>query len=153
GEGEMLGLAFFKSLVKEHGRRFFEPIGKALQQNGIRAFNPAIPTHAWALRKELAGYGRWVIGQKLNGKEKVDLPKMDPRLAEHLHSALGRSRRFPTEISGTMRKHQLKLADRQCRMAELSQRVQDVVVLTVTAFWGQRQADETTRAAADFLCQ
>ena len=29
GEGEMLGMAFFKSLVKEHGKRFFEPIGKA----------------------------------------------------------------------------------------------------------------------------
>ena len=30
GEGEMLGMAFFKSLVKHHGQRFFEPIGKAL---------------------------------------------------------------------------------------------------------------------------
>ena len=30
GEGEMLGMAFFKSLVKQHGMQFFEPIGKAL---------------------------------------------------------------------------------------------------------------------------
>ena len=29
GEGEMLGMAFFKSLVKDHGKTFFEPIGKA----------------------------------------------------------------------------------------------------------------------------
>ena len=28
GEGEMLGMAFFKSLVKEHGRQYFEPLGK-----------------------------------------------------------------------------------------------------------------------------
>ena len=31
GEGEMLGMAFFKSLV-EHGRQYFEPLGKRLQQ-------------------------------------------------------------------------------------------------------------------------
>ncbi|MEO8497719.1 MAG: acyl-CoA dehydrogenase family protein, partial [Planctomycetota bacterium] len=30
GEGEMLGMAFFKSLVKQHGTVYFEPIGKAL---------------------------------------------------------------------------------------------------------------------------
>ena len=30
GEGEMLGMAFFKSLIKEHGKKFFEPIGQAL---------------------------------------------------------------------------------------------------------------------------
>ncbi len=38
GEGEILGLAFFKSLIKEHGKHFFEPIGKALQANGIKNF-------------------------------------------------------------------------------------------------------------------
>jgi len=52
-----------------------------------------------------------------------------------------------------MRKHQLKLADRQCRMAELSQRVQDTVILLVTAQWAGRQKEEATIAAADFLCQ
>src|SRR5262249_47036659 len=31
GEGEMLGMAFFKSLVKEFGKRYFEPIGKGAQ--------------------------------------------------------------------------------------------------------------------------
>ena len=52
-----------------------------------------------------------------------------------------------------MSKHQLKLADRQCRMAELSQRVQDTVVMLVTALWGHRQKDEAAVAAADILCQ
>ena len=53
GEGEILGLAFFKSLVKEHGKAFFEPIGKALQREQIKAFNPLNPMHAWKLRREL----------------------------------------------------------------------------------------------------
>ena len=43
GEGEMLGMAFFKSLVKHHGTTFFEPVGKALQAAGIRKMNPANP--------------------------------------------------------------------------------------------------------------
>ena len=36
GEGEMLAMGFFKSLVKHHGKTFFEPIGKALQAAGIK---------------------------------------------------------------------------------------------------------------------
>ncbi|HEY9715628.1 MAG TPA: acyl-CoA dehydrogenase family protein, partial [Chroococcales cyanobacterium] len=40
GEGEMLGMAFFKSLAKHHGQTFFEPVGKALQREKIRSFNP-----------------------------------------------------------------------------------------------------------------
>ena len=58
GEGEMLGMAFFKSLVKEHGRQFFEPIGKALERAQIRSLNPVNPKHVWALRHEMAAYAR-----------------------------------------------------------------------------------------------
>ena len=52
-----------------------------------------------------------------------------------------------------MTRHQLKLADRQCRMAELSQRVQDTVIVLVTALWGNQQQDEAAKSAADILCQ
>jgi hypothetical protein len=67
--------------------------------------------------------------------------------------ALEMFRSFPLELSGAMRKHQLQLADRQCRMAELSQRVQDTVVLLVTALYAEQQKNEVTKAAADILCQ
>ena len=43
GEGEMLGMAFFKSLVKQHGTQFFEPIGKALHAAGIKKPEPGQP--------------------------------------------------------------------------------------------------------------
>ena len=152
GEGEMLGLAFFKSLVKQHGLKFFEPIGKALQRNQIRDFRPLNPRHTWALRRELAAYGRWVVGQRFKGRDHQEVPGLDPRLAEHVAFALNCFGRYPREISGTMQKHQLKLADRQCRMAELSQRVQDTVVMLTTALWG-RGKSATSIAAADVLCQ
>ncbi len=44
GEGEMLGMAFFKSLlVKEHGKAYFEPIGKAVSDASHQGVQPAQP--------------------------------------------------------------------------------------------------------------
>src|SRR5437762_6741183 len=74
GEGEMLGLAFFKSLVKHHGQQFFEPIGKALQQHQIKNFNPANPVHLWKLRGELGSYARWALGQRLQPRDRRTRP-------------------------------------------------------------------------------
>lgn len=153
GEGEVLSLAFFKSLVKHHGLKFFEPIGKALQRAQIRTFNPLNPTHAWALRHELGAYGKWFLGQQLSRKTHTQLPSIAPNLVEHVDFAMNLLAGFPVEISTTMRKHQLKLADRQCRMAELSGRVQDSITLLVTALWASKQKEEATVAAADLLCQ
>jgi alkylation response protein AidB-like acyl-CoA dehydrogenase len=153
GEGEMLGLAFFKSLVKQHGKEFFEPIGRTLQQAGIGAFNPLNPRHAWVLRHELSAYARWSVRRRFAARDHQRVPGMDRRLADHVAFALDRFQRYPDELSAALRKHQLKLADRQCRMAELSQRVQDTVVLLVTALWGHRQQNDVAVAAADFLCQ
>jgi alkylation response protein AidB-like acyl-CoA dehydrogenase len=153
GEGEMLGLAFFKSLVKEHGKQFFEPIGKALQRAQIRKPNMANPMHLWALRREIGAYVRWSVGQRVAGRDRQQVAGMDPRLADHLGFALEAFGRSPRELSAAMSKHQLKLADRQCRMAELSQRIQDVVVILITALWGHKQKNEAAVLAADMLCQ
>jgi hypothetical protein len=153
GEGEMLGLAFFKSLVKEHGRRFFEPIGKALQQHGMKTLNPANPLHVWRLRKELGAYAKWSLGQKFAGRHRPSPTVSDPRLARHIDFALDQFRRHRADLSGVLRKHQLKLADRQCRMSEVSQRVQDTVVMLVTALWAGRQRSEAAVMAADALCR
>jgi alkylation response protein AidB-like acyl-CoA dehydrogenase len=155
GEGEVLGMAFFKSLVKEHGKQFFEPIGKALVEKKIdpKDFNPAKPAHAWALRNELAAYARWRIGQMFAGRDRQSVSGMDRRLQQHVDFALEAFAQHRMEISATMVKHQVKLADRQCRMAELSQRVQDTVTLLVTALWAHQKKNETTTLAADVLCQ
>src|SRR5206468_10854446 len=98
GEGEILGLAFFKSLVKEHGKAFFEPIGKALQREQIKAFNPINPRHAWALRKEMGSYAKWRVRHMMNGKAKQSPPSgVDPRLADHIGFAVERFRKTPLE--------------------------------------------------------
>jgi acyl-CoA dehydrogenase len=153
GEGEMLGMAFFKSLVKEHGKRFFEPIGKALQAHHIQRFSPKNPAHLWKLRRELGAYARWSLGRRFIGRDRQAVPGMDARLAQHVAFAQDTCQRHAKEVSAAMSKYQLKLADRQCRMAELSQRVQDAVVILVTAMWAHGKQKETFTAAADVLCQ
>ncbi|APW60508.1 acyl-CoA dehydrogenase family protein [Paludisphaera borealis] len=153
GEGELLGLAFFKSLIKEHGKAYFEPIGRAVQAAGLRKPNPMNPAHAWAMRRELMPYAAWWVGQSLELRRRPAMPEMPARLAEHARTAFYELHRSRREISAVMAKHQLRLADRQCRMAELSGRLQALVVALVTSLWAARQPDELVRAAADVLCR
>jgi alkylation response protein AidB-like acyl-CoA dehydrogenase len=153
GEGEMLGMAFFKSIAKEHGKTYFEPIGQALQQHRMKGLNPANPAHLWKLRRELWSYGKWKIGQKFAGRDRAPVAGLSAGLQAHVDFARESFARLRTEISAAMAKHQLKLADRQCRMTELSQRAQDTVVMLVTALWAADQKNETAVAAADILCQ
>ncbi|MCA9173048.1 MAG: acyl-CoA/acyl-ACP dehydrogenase [Planctomycetales bacterium] len=152
GEGEMLGMAFFKSLVKQHGTVYFEPIGKALQKAGIRAPNPLNPAHLWALKGVMTPYAVWLAKQYLPGKS-VQAPSLPGGLREHCNFAASQLQRAPREISGVMRRHQLKLADRQCRMSELSARIQKLIVMLCTSLYAGRQNDELVRSAADVICR
>ncbi len=153
GEGEMLGMAFFKSLVKHHGTRFFEPIGKALAAAGIKKPNPLNPSHAWALRKAMGPYLKWIVAQKFSARSTPLLPQMTEELRSHAEFATHWLQRAPLVIDGVMRKHQLALADRQCRMAYLSQQIQNAVTILCTSLYAARSDDEVTRASADVLCQ
>jgi alkylation response protein AidB-like acyl-CoA dehydrogenase len=153
GEGEMLGMALFKSLVKQHGTQFFEPVGKTLAAAGMKTFSPANPLHVWKLRKALLPYGRWWISEVMAKKWRTELGPLPEALREHAIFAIRGLQSLPLEISAAMRKHQLKLADRQCRMSELSSRVQKLVVMLATSLYAAKQNDEVVRAAADCVCQ
>ena len=152
GEGEMLGMAFFKSLVKNHGMKYFEPVGKALAAAGIKTMNPMNPAHVWALRSAMPPYVKWLVGQYLSPTTRPTLPSMPSKLKEHAGWACAQLQKSPLEIDGAMRKHQLKLADRQCRMAELSLRIQSMIVMLATAMYAAKSDDEVVQAAADAHC-
>ena len=74
GEGEMLGMAFFKSLVKHHGKTYFEPVGKVLAAAGIKKPNPFNPLHAWALKGVAFPYLKWLVAQRLLPTASSQLP-------------------------------------------------------------------------------
>jgi alkylation response protein AidB-like acyl-CoA dehydrogenase len=151
GEGEMLGMAFFKSLIKEHGRQFFEPIGRALQASGIKRPNLLNPAHLWSLRQALVPYARWRVRQQF-ASGRVQLPALPAALRPHADFAARGLRRSRLRIDSLMTKHQLKLADRQCAMADLSQQIQDLVVILATCLFAAKQNDPIVRSAAEVLC-
>ena len=153
GEGEMLGMAFFKSLVKVHGSTYFEPIGKALAKAGIRTPNPLNPAHAMALAGPTMPYLGWKAKQILGGAKRANIRLSDPKLAAHAQWAADRLQKSRLKVDGLMFKYKLNLADRQCAMADLSQRIQDQIVMLVTAVYAGRQEDEIIRASAEALCQ
>lgn len=153
GEGEMLGMAFFKSLVKQHGVRYFEPIGRALQAAGVKKPNPLNPRHAWALRGVVGPYLKWLTAEHLRMSSGPKLPSMPVALAAHAEFAASYVQDAPLVIDRVLRKHQLALADRQCRMSLLSQQIQDAVVILTTSLYAARQEDELIRQAADCICQ
>lgn len=153
GEGEMLGMAFFKSLVKQHGVTYFEPIGHALAELGVRQPNLINPSHLWKLKGPLAVYSKWYMAQKCMPKREAELPQMPDSLRGHAAFAADRLQKMGMEISRAMRKHQLKLADRQCRMSELSNRVQKLLIMLCTAMHAAQQNDEIVEMAAAVMCQ
>jgi hypothetical protein len=153
GEGEMLAMGFFKSLVKDHGKTYFEPIGKSLAANGIRKPSPLNPAHAWALKGVVWPYAKWLLNRRYSRTPKPALPVMPPQLQRHAEFAAENLQRMALEISGTMSKFQLALADRQCRMAELSLRCQDLITMLCTSLYGARQESKMIRDAADLHCQ
>jgi hypothetical protein len=153
GEGEVLGMAFFKSLAKDHGVRFFEPVGKALARNKMKTLNPVNPAHVWALRNELIPYSLWFAGKVLEPKGSPDLPQMNEALKSHIEWASKQLQGSPFELSLNMVKHQLKLTDRQCRIADMSERIQWMIIMLVTAMWAHAEGDEVIQASADVLCQ
>ncbi len=151
GEGEMLGMAFFKSLVKAHGVQFFEPVGKALHAAGIRTMNPMNPMHLWALRKVAPPYMKWLAGRKLSRTPSPELPSSMPsRLRSHAEFACHALQSAALEVDGLMQRHQLKLADRQCQMSELSLRIQSMIVVLATALYGSRKSELIQDAASVF---
>ncbi len=153
GEGEMLSMALFKSLVKQHGKQFFEPIGQILHERGIARPNLANPVHFWALREPLVAYGRWYASQRLMPSRWSEIPGLAQPLLGHVKFAQGQLSQARVAISDLMRTHQLKLADRQCRMSAISALVQDAVTILVTSLHAQRSDDPIVRDAADTICR
>ncbi len=154
GEGEMLGMAFFKSLAKAHGSKYFEPVGKALEREKIKNFNPVNPAHVFALRNELIPYAFWRIGKELASASRIPSNmRVHEKLRPHIEFALEELSNSPIELSQAMVTHQLRLADRQCRIADMSQRVQDLITMIVAALYAQDLNDEIFLCAADILCQ
>jgi len=153
GEGEMLGMAFMKSLIKQHGKTYYEPIGKALQKAGIKQPNPANPAHLFALRQAVIPYLKWRVGESLVWPKREEYEDIPYQLRSHVETAVERLQGARGAVDNLMQKFQLALADRQCAMAEVSSRIQDQIVSLVTCLYASERDTELNVAAADVLAR
>jgi alkylation response protein AidB-like acyl-CoA dehydrogenase len=153
GEGEMLCMAFFKSLVKEHGKKFFEPVGQVLSKLGVKAPNFSNPKHLAAFAGPGMNIMKWEMSQRVAGKSTSGMPELPGRLREYVNFAVHGLQRGPLEIHKAMMKYQLALADRQLKMSDLSQRMQDYITMIVTALYAGKKNDEATTQAAEVACE
>jgi hypothetical protein len=151
GEGEMLCMGFFKSLIKEHGHKYYEPIGKALYAAGIKQPNMTNPAHMMKLAPAAMPWVKWRMNEMVAGPVRAKLPSMPPSLAELAQFAADNLQGSRLEVDRLMQKNQLKLADRQCLMVELSQRIQSMIVMLTTVLWAAKQSDELVKTAAIVL--
>ena len=158
GEGDMLNMAFFKSLVKDHGAQYFEPVGKAMAKLGKKRMSAFDMARNY---KCFVPYAKWLVQDSLSPRDRgcVQFDTSDRKLAKSLEShadfAMRNLQAMSSEISSTMRKHQLKLADRQCKISMLSKRVQNLITMlaTIGYAYGTYRHSPTTLELTDVSCE
>jgi alkylation response protein AidB-like acyl-CoA dehydrogenase len=144
GEGEILGMAFFKSLVKNHGKTYYEAMGKAVGKPTLMNIIKGVFKAPGAF----ISYGKWKLGNKISrAKMPGEISNMHELMRPHVRYAIVGLRRMSGEIDAAMQKHQLRLADRQCRMSALSQKTQDLVTILVTSLYGNSIGGQAMDAA------
>ncbi len=94
---------------------------------------------------------KWRMNEMVVGPVRAKLPSMPPSLTELAQFATDHLQRSRLEVDRLMQQHQLKLADRQCSMVELSQRIQSMIVMLTTCLWASKQSDELVKTAAIVL--
>ena len=151
GEGDMLNMAFFKSLVKEHGVAFFEPVGRLMSDLGKKSLSPVDMAKNY---KTFIPYAKWMVKEAIIPKSGIRPIGFNSDLVRHANFAIKGLQKSAWEISGLMRKYQLGLADKQCRMSIISRKVQNLITMMVTVCYAYtHQTDALSPFIADVSCE
>jgi hypothetical protein len=99
-------------------------------------------------------YVKWFAKEKLTPKYVVapNEQYLPPHLKNHVEFAIKNLQKIASEISALMRRYQLRLADKQCRMSLLSQKIQNLITMLVTLGYTATHYDEITAQIADVAC-
>ncbi len=170
GEGEMLLMALFNVMTKVHTSKALMPLinkASALVASGKVDKFPETPGEilrnpgaAWQAKGEVANlaiesakirlrnFGRNMLG--LVGL-RHDVPDEVPKeLRRHIEFAMKGLEDLAVKANAAMLKYSKKMPDRQCTMAELAKEGMNLMVMAVTAAWGEHQ-DGARREAANVL--
>lgn len=149
GEGDMLNMAFFKSLVKEHGKRYFEPVGKLMAS--LDKKSPSV-TDVVKNYQTFLPYVNWMAKEAIIPKRGIRPIGFNKDLVNHAKFAIKGLQKSAWEISALMRKYQLGLADRQCRMSILSRKIQNLTTIMVTVCYAFAKGDQLSAEIANVSC-
>jgi len=150
GEGDMLNLAFFKSLVKDHGTTFFEPVGNLMLDLEKKSLSPVDIAKNY---KTFMPYLQWLVKETVFPKKGILPIGFNSNIVNHASYAIRGLQKTALEISGLMRKYQLGLVDKQCRMSILSRRIQHLVTMMATVCYVFAKADPLMATIADVSCE
>ncbi len=151
GQNDMLSMKFFATLAKEHGLEYHLPLGNAMKEvKGGKYLSGAGKAAATYVK-----YLSWKLSKRFQSSclAVSDWDGRDARLRAHVRFATRYCSKLSVELSSAMMKHGAKTADRQSRVVLLSQRVQDAILMLVTATTAAKSGRAATCAAADILCQ
>ena len=131
GESDLLGLALFKGLAKQH------PL--AADARGASKLARAASWLAWRA-------GTWARGHR-------DTAILDTMLRDHARQARSELARVALSIDRAIRHHGRSLADRQLEIGALSARVRDCASVLAVAHHADATADDRAIASADVWCR
>ena len=149
GEGDMLNMAFFKTLVKDHGTAYFEPVGRALAKSGKKSMSPMDMVKNY---KVIAPYAAWMFNEITLYKKRMDISHVPYDIGEDVAFAATELQSTGWELSSLMRKYQLKLADKQCRISLLSKKIQNLITIIVTSTYASAIDDDLTYRICKVSC-
>jgi hypothetical protein len=132
GESDLLGLALFKGLAKQH------PLA-------------ALSREATASRRA-AAWLRWRVGT-LAGTPRQDAAILDRRLRDHARQARRQLSAAAIRIDRAVRRHGRGLAERQLEIAALSAEVRAAASMLAVAHHADAAGDDRLLAPADVWCR
>jgi hypothetical protein len=98
-------------------------------------------------------YAKWIFTEATTIKSGIRPIGFNKNLVSHANFAIKNLQSSAWEISSLMRKYQLKLADKQCRMSILSRKIQNLITMMVTICYAFAKADTTMALIADVSCE
>jgi alkylation response protein AidB-like acyl-CoA dehydrogenase len=152
GHNNMLSLAWFAALTKQHSQRFMLPIFKRLQALGMKDFNPANPSHLWKLRVALQPYGAWLATHATGRRSHEPLPDMHWLLRRRVEKAIRGLQDMALVMDGAMREYREDLINRQSVVRDLTHEAHDYIAMLITALHANRLGDRASQLAAVTFC-
>jgi alkylation response protein AidB-like acyl-CoA dehydrogenase len=153
GHNNMLALAWFAALTKQHSQDFMMPIFKRLQTLGMKDFNPSNPTHLWKMRDELKPYGAWIASHAM-GRRSHEPPPNDMHwlLRRRAEAAIGGLQNMAMLMDGAMREYREELINRQGVVRDLVLEAHEYIAMLITTLHANRLGDRASQLAAVTFC-